>query len=225
MTLRIRVEPIDRDIKLTIDQMLSPQARSKMLADYADGAIAEGDAANLRVLGRQPPRQVWVDGRNGARMQDVKPDGVITAEWDLMTDVLLWIAQDLIDNSPVGRTGSRDTHPGLYRHSHTLFADENEISVGEIIPPAQEYVFMNLVPYARKIEQGASRQFDHVYETTAKNARARFGNIATIGFTFRGIVGGLQIIPAGMGRHLRRRNVIRAHNRPENRFPAIVVHY
>jgi hypothetical protein len=225
MTLRIRVEPIDRDIKLAIDEMLSPQARSRILADYAQGTIAEGDDANLRVLGRKPPRQVWVDGRNGAQLKDVKPEGVIVAEWDLIVDVLLWIAQDLIDNSPVGRTGSRDVHPGLYRRSHTLFADQNEIPVGEIIPPAQEYVFMNLVPYARKIEQGESRQFEHVYETTAKNARSRFGNIAKIGFTFRGIVGGMQINPAVSAHMRRQRGRIRAHNRSENRFPAITVRY
>ena len=54
---------------------------------------------------------------------------------------------------------------------------------------------------ARKVEIGktkAGRNFviqvqPNIYQRTVTNARGRFGNVAKIQFTFRGIVGGAQI--------------------------------
>ena len=54
-----------------------------------------------------------------------------------------------------------------------------------VAPPlASEYVFLNTVPYARKIEIGkteSGRDFviqvpNRIYERTANDAQARFGN-------------------------------------------------
>ena len=46
---------------------------------------------------------------------------------------------------------------------------------------ADEYVFINTVPYARKIERGSSSQApDGVYQAVAMLARDRFGNVARI---------------------------------------------
>lgn len=215
MALRTRIEPIARDIELFISEMLSPQAQSEAVASYAKDVIAEADDINRQILGRLPPKTITVDGRAGAPLASVKPDGgVIIAEWDIVTDVLIWIAKTLVERSP--------RVSGDYIKGHTLFADGVETKVGTNIPAAEEYSFTNMVPYARKIEIGiteAGRSFvvqvpNRIYERTGKDARARFGNIAKIQFTYRGIVGGYQIKAGTAGR---------AHNRSEVRYPTIVV--
>lgn len=183
MSLRTKVEPIDRDIAVFLNEDLSPAAKSKTLADFAGQAIAEAQQVNRSILGRIPRHRTFVDGREGVQLAAVKPDGVIVAEFELIDDTLKWIADQLVLHSPV--------LSGRYRKSHTLFADGTEIEVGGIIPNAEEYAFINLVPYARKVERGQSKQApDGVYQAVATLARQRFGNIAKIMFAYRTAISG-----------------------------------
>lgn len=233
MTLRTRIEPISDWITISVDQTLSEEARSKQVADFARQRIDEARDTNARVLGRVPPSVTYVDGRKGAALDSVNPDrGVIIVEFELIVDVLRWIGQTLRDRSPVVS--------GDYRDAHTVFADGVEVQIGDQMPIAEEYSFTNLVPYARKIEIGktkSGRNFlvqvePRIYQRTAKDARARFGNLVRIEFTFRGIVGGYQINPLGVGGSSRKRGKngrflfsggAAAHNRSEVRYPTIVV--
>lgn len=234
MRVSARVEPIDKDLEVIFREELSPSARSSVLARVAREALVEGDEQNRSVLGRIPPHKTFVDGGEGRSEDDVSPSGTIVYEWEILTDLFLWIADQLKTHSPVGR--GRDRHPGLYQKSHTLFADGTEVDIGAQIPEAREYVFMNMLDYARKIEQGESSQAsDGVYESIAALARQRFGNVAKISFTYRGIVAGKQINPETIGaaRYQSRRNArtgrfafqggSRAHNVSSVRFPAIVI--
>ena len=213
MALKTKIEPIAKDIDLAINEMLSPVARSKAFAEYARGAIEEADQANQHILGRIPPRKTFVDGREGSSLESINPDrGTIVAEWELMTDVLRWIAATLEERSPV--------LSGNYKRNHILFADGQPVPRGAQIPEADEYRFSNLVPYARRIEIGktkAGRAFvvqvpNRIYERTAQDAKARFGNMAEIFFTYRGVVGGGQVKAGTAGR---------AHNKSDVRFPTI----
>lgn len=203
MSLRTRVEPIDRDIALMLSEELSPQAQSRAFAQFAGEQIEEAKQTNRQVLGRIPRTTIAVDGRQGAALENVRPDGVISAEFELFDDVLAWIGDQLEKHSP--------RKSGKYAKSHTIFADGVEIILGGKVPDATEYVFINTQPYARKIERGQSSQApDGVYQVVAALARRRFGNIAKIGFVYRTAIGG---------------NIIggRAGNRSEQRNPAIVV--
>lgn len=197
MSVITKVEPIAKDIEIMLKETLSPAAQSAAFADFAREKLAEGEEINRSVLGRIPPHQTFVDGSPGASEDNVRPDGVIVYEFEIVTDTLQWIAIALEESSPVG--GGRDPHPGLYKSSHTLFADGEEISIGDDIPPAKEYVFMNMLPYARKIEgnmgsKPSSRQFpDGVYQVVAKMAATKFSNIAKVTFTWQGVVGGKAI--------------------------------
>jgi hypothetical protein len=191
MAIRTRIEPISRDIQILVREELSPAGQAKAVADYARAEFKKTDDLNRQVLGRQAPSTTTVDGRSGAPLDSVKPNGgVIIFEWEIVADVLVAIGQMLIDRSPVVS--------GAYRRSHTLFADGREVAINAQVPPAQEYVFINPVPYARKIEVGqtkAGRAFviqveNHIYERTARDANARFGNIAKIAFAYRSLVGG-----------------------------------
>lgn len=204
MTLRVRVEPIDRDIELMINEELSPRAQSRFFAEYAGEQIDEARAQNRQILGRNPRERITVDGREGAPLEDVKPDGgVVIAEYELFDDVLSWIGNQLETHSP--------RKSGRYAKSHTVFADGIEIEIDGKIPDADEYIFINTLPYARKIERGQSSQApDGVYQVVASLAQRRFGNIAKITFSYRTAI--LGSIIGG-----------RAGNSSEQRNPAIIV--
>ena len=183
MKVSTRIEPIARDIALLIGDDLSAEAQSRMLAEFAEDEIAEAERTNLLALGGQVDKEVFVDGRKGAALASVRPDGVIVAEFDLVHDVVEWIGQQLVLTSP--------RLSGDYAKSHVLFADGVENKVGGSVPPASEYIFVNTQPYARKIEAGLSSQApDGVYQSVAVVAARRFGNVARVRFTYRSITAG-----------------------------------
>jgi hypothetical protein len=190
MPVRVRVTPFANSVKILVDSRLSPQARSERVAAFAADRIAKADEINRQALGTVPPKTVTVDGREGAALASVNPDhGIIIAEWRMVIDVVEWIGKTLKDRSPV--------LSGQYRDSHTLYADSVEAD-WDHPPIAQMYTFLNPLPYARKIEIGkteSGRDFviqvpNRIYERTADDAQAKFGNIAKIRFTYQAAIGG-----------------------------------
>lgn len=207
MAVFTKIDPIDRDIQVMLADDLSPQARSKALAEFADTQIDGAAEAARQAIGTTPRYTVTVDGRQGAPLESVKPDGVIVAEFELLTDVLSWIGEQLVLHSPVSS--------GRYQDSHVLMADGVAIEPGLKIPPAEEYVFVNVQPYARKIERGMSSQApDGVYQAVATLAARRFNNVAKISFNYRtplfGAIDKWAATPSAQAhaaRHRRRSNV------------------
>lgn len=187
MAVRTKLDPLGLDIQVMLAEIEGPELRSAMLADAAREAIADADGVNRQALGRVPPRETFVDGRKTDLLDGVRPDGVIQVEYDLIEDVFAYIGEQLVKHSPVGDASDRRPgHPGLYMASHVFFADGVEVEPGKPAPVASEYVFTNIQPYARKIERGLSDQApDGVYESVAKLAQSRFGNIAQIKFSYR----------------------------------------
>jgi hypothetical protein len=217
VTVKIKVQPIDRNLVVRLTG--TDETRSAMIAEFAREKLAEGEQINSQVLGRVPAHETFVDGRLGASEDSVRPDGVIVYEFELTADALGWIATQLLANSPVG--SGHDSHPGLYQRSHALYADGVEVDPDGEIPNASEYVFLNSVPYSRKIEAGESRQApDGVYEGIAAMAQSRFGNSLKISFTYRAPENGqiLNYVPIKRApdRH-------RAAHERDLRQPAIVV--
>lgn len=188
MAVTTRIEPLGRELSILIDETMSPRAQSKAFADFARVELREAQEINGRALGEVPRHKTFVDGRAEAPLETVKPDGGrIVFEFEILFDVLRFIAFTLVEKSPV--------KTGRYRSSHQLFADGVQVlTQGELFPAAREYVFLNPLPYARKIEAGKMKMSvpgsSHVYEQTAQIARRRFGNIAQIRFTYRALAGG-----------------------------------
>lgn len=185
MAIKVRLDPIATTLRVMVGGG-SEQAQRKMVGDFARAEIAKGDEINRRVLGRVPPKEVTVDGKLGAALESVKLNrGTIVVEWEIFTDVLTWIADELRRQSP--------RISGEYIRGHRLLADGVEIPVSTAPKPAEVYTFLNIVPYARKIEIGktkAGRDFviqvpNRIYERVATAARSRFGNVADIRFTYR----------------------------------------
>jgi hypothetical protein len=173
-TIRYRIDPLEKDIKVFLDQALGPKARSQALADFAQDTIDDANAINAKALGRAVPYEQWVDGRRGAPLQSVKPEGRIIAEWDFLDDSLVWIRDELEKHSPY--------KSGRYQRSHKFFVDGVETDPDK--PTAIKSVawFVSNVPYARKIERHKAAG---VYQAVAKLAAGRFGNIAKIRFGYK----------------------------------------
>jgi hypothetical protein len=182
MSVIARVEPLERDIALLFPGDFSPEARSQALAEFAREALADAQQSNARALGRTPPHETFVDGTPGGNEDAVRPDGTIAYEFELFDEALAWIGEQLVIHSPV--------KTGRYQRSHVVLADGEQVLVGEMLPPAREYVFVNVQPYARRIEHGYSKQApEGVYQGVAVMASRRFGNLARISFTYRSVVG------------------------------------
>lgn len=174
-----RLSTILSEIKVITSDLRSPQAKSRRLAQFAAEEIAKVRVANRAVTGRDGPYEVAVDGKAGAPLASVRPDGVIVANFELLSGVLEWIGSELLRESPV--------LTGQYARSHRLFLDGVEHDPSA--PLSTDFasaVFVNLMPYARKIERGLSGQApDGVYQGLAAVASKRFGNIARIRFSYQ----------------------------------------
>lgn len=220
--LKIRIDPIDREINLALSD-ISPEGRAKAFASAAGEMLRETDEGNRRVLGRIPRNKTWVDGREGAALATVKADGIVVREYELIIDVLIFIADQLRTISPVGRgPDKRPGHPGFFKASHTVFADGQEVVLNATIPEAREYVFLSTAPYARRIERRSE-----VYEMTAAKAARQFGNIARVSFGYRSPI--LSYVQGGRNRAERaaQRNQpakqSAKHMERATRVPAIIV--
>lgn len=190
MPVKADLNIVERDLVALFPEELGPQARSKALAEFARNEIITAREQNTQALGRAPDYDVYVDGRKGAALETVKPDGKIVAEFDLIIEMFAQIADMLDKASPVGTTenkrwgGPRPGHPGLYRRSHMFLVDDVEKDPRSPIGAFDEATFVSTVPYARKIERGLSSQAPSgVYQAVAKAANRRFGNFAYIYYT------------------------------------------
>jgi hypothetical protein len=191
MPVATKIEPLGKELSILIDDTLSPRAQSEAFAGFARSELREAQTINGRALGRVPAHKTWVDGRAEAPLETVKPDGGrIVFRFEIVADVLIFVAATLREKSPVGPPAG-----GHYRDSHQLFADGVLVPGGpQAAPPAALYVFLNPTPYSRKIEAGLMKMAvpgtDHVYEQTRQIAASRFGNVATIRFTYQAAAGG-----------------------------------
>ena len=208
MALSVRITPIRRDLDVMFKQGIGDKAQSAILATFALEKIEEAKAQNKQALGVVPPYKTYVDGREGAPLESVKPNGTIRVEFQLINEALAWIFEQLQRHSPV--------LTGRYANSHELFADGAQVDNPNAVPPAEEYVFLNTQPYARKIEGDLSREPsskqapEGVYEAVATLAQQKFGKIGKIRFSYRTPIGG-QIAGGRVG------------DRSARRTPAIIV--
>jgi hypothetical protein len=135
MPITTRAEPIDRDIELLISEFFSPAARSAAIAAFARGQLADAEQVNESVLGHVPAHTTTVDGSEGASEDSVRPDGVIVYQFELITDLCVWIMDQLRAHAP--------EKSGKFRDSFAFFADGDEVDIGDEVPSAAEYVFLN----------------------------------------------------------------------------------
>lgn len=158
----------------------------------------------------------YVDGAIGKVEDDVSPHGVIFYTYDRLDAVVRYALATLKSQSPV--------LSGRYRDSHRLFVDGVEVETLATWQPGEEIAITNFVPYARKIEVGAMEMrvpgTEGVYYQTNQIVRRRWGNVADIRFTYRGLVGnGVLANPKSGSAAVRRGE----HNRSDLRYPVLII--
>lgn len=183
MSIETRIKPFERDVLFDLSG-LSPEEQSAVLAEFARQEIDAAAAQNKAAIGHSVDYETFVDGAKSNRLESVSPAGTIVAEFDLGTDLVQWVWDEVQKHSPV--------LTGAFKRSQRLFADGVELDGPESIPDGvEEIVIVSVAPYARKIERGQSSQVPNgVYEAVAAMAAARYGNQANIRFTYREPMGG-----------------------------------
>ncbi len=130
-------------------------------------------------------------------------------------EVLSFIENELAKHSPV--------KSGRYMHSNVVYADGSlvedlrNLSTTE----ASEYIFVNTLPYSRKVEHGESAMAPSgVYEVVANEAEQRYGGLYKIAFIdYVGTFG--PMIESSKKKYSS--HTQRHMNRASNRYPAISV--
>jgi hypothetical protein len=198
----------------------------------------------LRAFGHEAPFERVVDGVLGKPLAQAQE--VTLTRFALFSNIVDVAIRMLMQRSPYGP--DKDGH---YRDDHWLYVNQirrdatHEGAVVQI-KPGDNVVIINMRPYARKIEGGATNRFRNrltnrrpglsaqapngVYEITARDLQRLFGTVATIRFTYRGLIGG-ELTPQGGGRSIvrssRGRFVSTGGPRPGNRgadrFPALEI--
>lgn len=189
MGLDVKFQPMDRSVVFDLAGLLDPKEQSAALAEYARQEIAEVERQNEAAIGRPVTHETVVDGVHDAPLERVKPDGVIVAIFDLGSDLISFVFDQVKAHAPV--------LTGKFRRSIILFADGVPYdSAADVPPDADEIVITSNAPYARKLEGLAGKKHmshqapNGVFEAVAAVAKSRYGNQAKITFTMRSPIGG-----------------------------------
>lgn len=167
-------------------------AAQKSMAATQRAHVALAKRKHAEVLATDPKPvsfERFVDGRKGAPEEAVRPGGVIIYRYPRLDLVVQYAMEVLFDVSPV--------LSGAYRNAHTIFVNGVPVPNLKGWQPGDEVVITNPLPYARKIEVGKMKMrvpgTDLVYQQARRRVAGRYGNAAKVEFTYRGIVGGIQV--------------------------------
>lgn len=126
-----------------------------------------------------------VDGVRDAPLEGVRADGVVVYRFPRIEEVVRFAMETLFDLSPVDKD--------LYRRSHAIFLNGREVANLADYKPGDDVAITNTVPYSRKIEVGSMKMrvpaTDQVFQRARRKVMARWGNVAEVQFTYRGIAG------------------------------------
>lgn len=172
----------------TLVERVEVQTRQQLVTVTRE-RTAENQARIQAVLGRPAPIRRFVDGSLGKPLEQAEL--YTLTQFSLVGHVVATALRLLFERSPVGYE-----EDGHYRDDHWLFVNgqRRDYALGGPLPDIaaeDEVLIINARAYARKIERGLSVQAPSgVYELAARELRRRFGRIAHIEFTYRGLPGG-----------------------------------
>jgi hypothetical protein len=183
---RIKLNAVARELSLA-SMGLTGDAFRRFHAELAQKELQRVLNDSRGAAGREPYYLQFVDGRQGAALDSVKLGGVIEFTFDHIAEIATEAWELLKQLSPVDR--SPDARAPAYRDHHAIFINGAEVKDLSGLKPGDEVLFANLLPYARKIEQGSSAQAPNgVYEVAQKTLRQRYGKLLYIEMTYRGFV-------------------------------------
>ena len=210
---------MDIEFQALLDSTLSMAAQVSQFIELALETEAEQQRIDESILGRVVTYKSYIDGTLDAIGNVKRLSQVVTVEFDITEDIVAFVAEELRKHSPVG-SGKDDPHPGKYQASHMLYADGILVEDFHRAPSAKEYLFVNILPYAVKIESGESALAPSgVYEVTASEAQKKYPSSKIEFIDYVGTFGVMAQTPnATYGRHTTRQM-----NKSKNRYPAIRV--
>lgn len=167
-----------------------------------------------------------VDGSVGAPEERVKPDGVIVYQYQRIAEIVQFAMEILYDLSPV--------LSGDYRKAHQLMLNGQPVSNLADWRPGMDVSITNTLPYSRKIEVGKMKMrvsgTSKVYQQARRRIMARFGNIVSVEFTYRAVIGGRGVDQAKTSTKKRAatgdfEKTLKpgVHNQRDVRFPVLVI--
>jgi hypothetical protein len=176
-----------REIRLFIAQHLDPAASALVFAKEARSQVADMVASKA-----VPPRfRQFVDGREGAAFESVKPGGSIALEFTYNADVLAFALAFLYQRSPTGPMPT--SGPRLYRRPfresfwvsiNGRYIRPGELNLSSVPDGPADLIIGNVQPYARKVDvQRIGNRVLHfnrpadLYADAARAINAQFGNV------------------------------------------------
>lgn len=162
-------------------------------------------SSNRQALGYEAPEVIITDGVVGRSANQVRPGGYSHMRWKVEEQFFEEIALILEVISPKGNTPWK-TKDQKYYASHVLVVDGVVLTQRPYVAPDEwfEAYFVNVQPYARKLEHGLSSQRPNgVYERVAMPMiKRRIGGIYDVSFSYRQI----DTMPVGEIQRLGERN-------------------
>lgn len=182
-----RLKP--REAVVHLREQLTGEPRRRRLVALAYEAISEVEAINRAAIGHDVGYEVIVDGRPDAPIESVKPGGVVVALFAVHAAAIDFTWETLARLSPVDQSPNADNI--VYRDNHLLLVNGEEREPPVSVEPDDIVTFVNLLPYARRIEQGHSKKQapDGVYEVATAIVKARFGNVVNVRFGYGSFLG------------------------------------
>lgn len=176
--MAVRYRPFGEQIRL---------AKQETTAELQALHVAVARQEHARIMATEPrPLKFfrYVDGREGASEDAVRPYGVIRYEYPRLDLVATYALQVLREISPLGWPEG-----GHYRDEHQLFIAGSPVGDLSGWRPGQEVAIVNLMPYARVIEVGVMRMLvpgtDHVYAQALQRVRRVYASVASVRFEWR----------------------------------------
>lgn len=178
--------------------------------------VRTAKAEHAAIMRKQPVPQGFtriVDGRVGAAEESVRADGVIVYQYRRLDEIVQFAMETLFDLSPV--------LSGEYRRSHVILIDGIAQPDLKSWSQGSEISISNPLPYSRKIEVGKMTMrvpgTSKVYQQAQRIVAGRFGNVVTVRFTYRSMLGNVE-------RQIRAATAkAREQERASLRFPALVI--
>lgn len=216
MGAKTRIVAADRSFLFQPGGSLSPEAGAKAVAQFARERIAEAERQNETALGHATPKETFVNGAKSTAFETVKPGQSIVAVFDLGSNVVQYVWDQVLLHSPV--------LTGAFKLSQRIYADGVEVDAPSGIGTATEIIITSVAPYARKIEAGKSSQApDGVYEAVASLAASKYSAMAKIRFTYRSPMGGKTSLDKWAVKHSAGSKKQAAQYAKDTRQPAILI--
>ena len=197
MTTAAQFRAMQETLTVTVPRANAEAAR-RMLADAAESERRRVIAAQSARGGIAPTLATVVDGRRGAALASVKPDGFILLEWGYVREVAL-----------VAITALRHAGPhveGDWKNTLTVLADGAEVQPTAIPHMARQVLVIATQPYSRRLEIGRTSRGDpfvlqdddyRLIERTAKRMASIYRQVARIDFTYVDLEGAHQLTNRG----------------------------